>query len=85
MEVEAYKVHYKNWNKRFDEIKSIKHIREPMLLIQDPLMDSENEQIEMRRTYSKPKKAKTDKEDKIPKNNNHRKCKKCMVLMINRY
>ena len=34
---ESYIVHYKGWNKRYDEVKYLKDIREPQKLIMDPI------------------------------------------------
>merc|ERR1712008_182866 len=36
-EMEAYEIHYKNWNKRYDCVKYIKELREPEILITDPI------------------------------------------------
>lgn len=35
-ELEAYEIHYKGWNKRFDCVKYSKEIRHPEVLIKDP-------------------------------------------------
>ena len=34
---ESYIVHYKGWNKRYDEVKYLKDIREPQKIIMDPI------------------------------------------------
>lgn len=56
---ESYIVHYKGWNKRYDEVKYLKDIREPQKLIMDPIPgvndNSENE--------SEPKKIPKKKND----------------------
>ena len=40
MVAEAYLIHYSNFNRRFDEVKYIRDIREPMVLIQDPIVNT---------------------------------------------
>lgn len=37
-ELEAYKIHYKGYNKRYDCVKYAREIRQPEVLITDPVI-----------------------------------------------
>lgn len=62
---ESYIVHYKGWNKRYDEVKYLKDIREPQKIIMDPIPgvndNSEND--------SEPMELKKIPKKKNPQNN----------------
>ena len=62
---ESYIVHYKGWNKRYDEVKYLKDIREPQKIIMDPIPgvndNSEND--------SEPTELKKIPKKKNPQNN----------------
>ena len=70
---ESYIVHYKGWNKRYDEVKYLKDIREPQKIIMDPIPgvndNSEND--------SEPMELK-----KIPKKRNQQNNKKIQPTIV---
>ena len=61
---ESYIVHYKGWNKRYDEVKYLKDIREPQKIIMDPIPgvndNSDSEPMEPKK-ISKKKKQQNNK------------------------
>ena len=56
---ESYIVHYKGWNKRYDEVKYLKDIREPQKIIMDPIPgvndNSDSEPMEPKKISKKKK------------------------------